>query len=434
MSIVGKSEVRVDAFDKATGRTKYYEDRMPAGALYARIKHSEIAHGYVKSIDTSAAEAIEGVVKVLTCFDVPDIAFPTAGHPWSMDPGHQDVADRHLLNRHVRYYGDEVAVVIAENEVAAMQGVRALKVEYDVLPFVLDVQKAMEPDAPQIHEECPGNVLKHTSMAKGNYDEAIQEPGLIKVEGWYETPMVQHCHIENHGCYAYGENGRITVVSSTQIPHIIRRIVGQALGRPWADIQIIKPGDHDRWTNTIMDIIPVSTKVLGILGEGITHTLTGVYFMMTGVDVDGVQTYEFGSSEGNLKEKLFLDKAGTPGTNDVIISFDFLFKSHQGQERGACTRAHQACDKFMQTYRDKMKKFKGDLCTHRSTYYDTVRPGAKRVVIIKQVAGQGAMYDTHLFGKEPSSSEGGKSIIDMGNMPVIVTPNEYRDGIIRSMQ
>ena len=150
--------------------------------------------------------------------------------------------------------------------------------------------------------------------------------------------------------------------------------------------------------------------------------------------VDGVQTYEFASSEGNLKEKLFLDKAGTPGTNDVIISFDFLFKSHQGQERGACTRAHQACDKFMQTYRDKMKKFKGDLCTHRSTYYDTVRPGAKRVVIIKQVAGQGAMYDTHLFGKEPSSSEGGKSIIDMGNMPVIVTPNEYRDGIIRSMQ
>ena len=241
MSIVGKSEVRVDAFDKATGRTRYYEDRMPAGALYARIKHSEIAHGFVRSIDTAAAEAIEGVVKVLTCFDVPDIPFPTAGHPWSMDPGHQDTADRHLLNRHVRYYGDEVAVVIAENEVAAMQGVRALKVEYEQLPFVLDVQKAMEPGAPQIHEECPGNILKHTSMAKGNYDEAIKEEGLIKVEGWYETPMVQHCHIENHGCFAYAENGRITVVSSTQIPHIIRRIVGQALGRPWADIQVIKP-------------------------------------------------------------------------------------------------------------------------------------------------------------------------------------------------
>ena len=68
-------------------------------------------------MDTSAAEQIPGVVKVLTCFDVPEHPFPTAGHPWSMDPGHQDVADRHLLNRHVRYYGDDVAVVIAENEV-----------------------------------------------------------------------------------------------------------------------------------------------------------------------------------------------------------------------------------------------------------------------------------------------------------------------------
>ncbi len=241
MSIVGKSEIRVDAYDKATGRTKYYEDRMPQDALYVRIKHSTIAHGYVKSVDTSAAEAIPGVVRVLTCFDVPEHPFPTAGHPWSMDPGHQDVADRHLLNRHVRYYGDDVAVVIAENEVAAMQGVRALQVEYEELPFVLDVQKAMEPDAPQLHEGCPGNILKHTDMRKGNYAEAITEPGLIKVEGWYETPTVQHCHIENHGCYAYEENGRIVVVSSTQIPHIIRRVVGQALGRPWADIHVIKP-------------------------------------------------------------------------------------------------------------------------------------------------------------------------------------------------
>ena len=242
MSItVGKSVARVDAFDKVTGRTKYYEDRMPAGALYIRIKHAEIAHGFVKSVDTAAAETIDGVVKVLTCFDVPDIPFPTAGHPWSMDPGHQDVADRHLLNRHVRYYGDDVAVVIAENEVAAMQGVRALKVEYEELPFVLDVQKAMEPDAPQIHENYPGNILKHTDIRKGDYAAAIQEPGLVKVEGWYETPTVQHCHIENHGCYAYEENGRVVVVSSTQIPHIIRRIVGQALGRPWADIEIIKP-------------------------------------------------------------------------------------------------------------------------------------------------------------------------------------------------
>jgi len=241
MGAIGKSEIRVDAFDKVTGRTQYYEDRMPKDALYVRIKHSTIAHGFVKSIDTSEAEKIDGVVKILTCFDVPNIPFPTAGHPWSMDPGHQDVADRHLLNRHVRYYGDDVAVVIAEDEVSAAQAVRALKVEYEELPFVLDVQKAMEDGAPQLHEKYPNNILKHTTIRNGDYQSAIQEPGLICVEGWYDTPVVQHCHIENHGCFAYEEGGRVVVVSSTQIPHIVRRIVGQALGRPWGDVRIVKP-------------------------------------------------------------------------------------------------------------------------------------------------------------------------------------------------
>ena len=238
---VGKSVTRVDAYEKATGRAKYVADLCDQSALVARILHATIAHGYVKSIDTTEAEAVPGVVKVLTCFNVPDYRFPTAGHPWSTDPAHQDVADRLLLNHHVRYYGDDIAAVIAENEIAAAQAVRALKVEYEELPFVLDVQKAMEPDAPQIHENYPGNILKHTDIRKGDYAAAIQEPGLVKVEGWYETPTVQHCHIENHGCYAYEENGRVVVVSSTQIPHIIRRIVGQALGRPWADVEIIKP-------------------------------------------------------------------------------------------------------------------------------------------------------------------------------------------------
>ena len=241
MNTVGKSEPRVDAFDKASGRTKYYEDRVPADALYVRILHAERAHALVRSIDTAAAEAVPGVVKVLTCFDVPDLPFPTAGHPWSMDPGHQDVADRHLLNRHVRYWGDDIAVVIAENEIAAKQGVRALTVEYDDLPFVLDVQQAMAEGAPQLHDSFPNNILRHTDMKKGDYRAAVREPDLVRVEGWYDTPTVQHCHIENHGCFAYEENGRIVLVTSTQIPHIIRRVVGQALGRPWGDIEVIKP-------------------------------------------------------------------------------------------------------------------------------------------------------------------------------------------------
>ena len=81
---------------------------------------------------------VPGVVRIFTCFDVPDIRFPTAGHPWSVEAAHQDVADRRLLNIHVRYYGDDVAVVVAEDEVAAAQAARLVKVEYDELPFVLD--------------------------------------------------------------------------------------------------------------------------------------------------------------------------------------------------------------------------------------------------------------------------------------------------------
>ena len=238
---VGKSVTRVDAREKATGRARYTDDLCGREALVVKICHSAIAHGFVKSVDTAAAEAIPGVVKVLTCFDVPDIPFPTAGHPWSTDPGHQDVADRLLLNRHVRYYGDEVAVVIAGDEVAAAQGVRALKVEDEELPFVLDVQEAMKDSAPQLHEEYENNVLGHSDVRRGDYEAARQEPGLIKVEGWYDTPTVQHCHIENHACFAYEEAGRMVVVSSTQIPHIVRRVVGQALGMPWGRVRIIKP-------------------------------------------------------------------------------------------------------------------------------------------------------------------------------------------------
>ena len=239
---VGKKVTRVDAYDKVIGRTKYTDDLCDKSAYIARILHSTIANGHVLSIDTSEAEKIPGVVKVFTCFDLKEKHyFPTAGHPWSTDESHQDVADRLVLTDRVRFYGDDIAAVVAEDEVSAAQALRAIKVEYEEYPFVLDVLDAMKEDAPQLHEDYPNNILKHTTIRKGNYEEAIKEPGLIKVEGWYSTPTVQHCHIENFICYAEMEGDRIKVVSSTQIPHIVRRVVGQALGVEWGKIRVIKP-------------------------------------------------------------------------------------------------------------------------------------------------------------------------------------------------
>ena len=113
---VGESKIRVDAFDKATGRAKYTGDLCDQSALWVQIVHSTVAHGIVRAVDTSGAEKIPGVVKIFTCFDVPENSSPPAGHPWSMDPHPQDVADRLLLNRHVRYYGDDVAVGVGGEE------------------------------------------------------------------------------------------------------------------------------------------------------------------------------------------------------------------------------------------------------------------------------------------------------------------------------
>lgn len=238
---VGKSVPRVDAFDKVTGRAKYTDDLIEKGALIAKVLHSTIANGIVVKMDISEASAIPGVVKIITCFDVPDIPFATAGHPWALEKSHQDVADRHLLNRRVRLYGDDIAAVIAEDEVAASRALRAIKVEYEQYPHVLSPEAAMAEGASQLHEDYPKNILAHTSFEDGDFDSAILEEGLIKIEGTYETPMVQHCHIELPISYAYMEAGRIVVVSATQIPHITRRVVAQALGLPWGKIRVIKP-------------------------------------------------------------------------------------------------------------------------------------------------------------------------------------------------
>lgn len=238
---VGKSVKRVDAFEKVTGRARYTDDYRLDHALVAKVLHSTIANGLVKSMDVTEAAKLPGVVKIVTCFDVPDITYPTAGHPWSVDPDHQDIADRKLLNRRVRYYGDDIAAVIAKDEVSASRALKLIKVVYEEFEPMVSIDASLEEGAKPIHEAYPENILNHTHYEKGNYEEAIKEEGLIRFEGEYKTPMVKHCHIETPISYAYGESGRMVVVSSTQIPHIVRRVVGQALGLSWGKVRIIKP-------------------------------------------------------------------------------------------------------------------------------------------------------------------------------------------------
>jgi len=245
---VGKSAVRVDAADKTSGRAKYTADLAPRPHLVAKLLHASIANGVVKSMDIKRAEKLPGVVKIVTCFDVPDIQYPTPGHPWSTEAAHQDVCDRKLLARRVRYYGDDIAAVVAQDEVSARRALEAIEVEYEQYPPVLTPREATAPGAVSIHEEHPDNVLNsmdvRTPITQGEFEsveDALAFPGYRQFAGHYETQMVQHCHIEPAVSYAYMEGGKLVVVSSTQIPHIVRRVVGQALGIPWGDVRVIKP-------------------------------------------------------------------------------------------------------------------------------------------------------------------------------------------------
>ena len=238
--MIGKSVPRVDAYEKVTGRAKFTDDLVPPRCLVAKVLHATIGNGIVKSIDTSEAVALEGVVKVVTFYDVPDHCYPTPGHPWSVELAHQDVADRNLLTGRVRYYGDDIAAVVAEDEIIAARALKLIKVEYEEYPVEIHPRKSMYGSNPPIHFDKKDNVLARSNYFIGDVDKGMEQAETI-VKGTYKTPIVQHCHIENPISYAYMEKGRIVVVTSTQIPHIVRRVIGQALGIPWGNVRVIKP-------------------------------------------------------------------------------------------------------------------------------------------------------------------------------------------------
>ncbi|MDO5695893.1 MAG: xanthine dehydrogenase molybdenum-binding subunit XdhA [Eubacteriales bacterium] len=242
--VIGKNIPRVDAVDKVTGRARYTQDFAMPGLLRTRLVRSTVANGLVTSIDTEKAKAVPGVVAVFTCFDVPQHPFPTAGHPWSVDPKHQDISDRLLLNRRVRYYGDEVAVVVAKDEISAKRGAALVHIEYETYPPVFEPEDALAPEATPLHPEVrENNVIVKSSykVGDGDFDDLARETDLVHVQGTYETQVVQHCHIELPVSRAYLEEGKIIIISSTQIPHIMRRVCAQALGCDIGKIRIIKP-------------------------------------------------------------------------------------------------------------------------------------------------------------------------------------------------
>ncbi|ADL08415.1 glycine/sarcosine/betaine reductase component B subunit [Thermosediminibacter oceani] len=198
-------------------------------------------------------------------------------------------------------------------------------------------------------------------------------------------------------------------------------------------IDVIKPGQHDVFTNTIMDIMPIATKVEGKMGEGITHCLRGVVVFLTGIDEAGRQIAEFGSSHGILKDKVAFGMPGTPKIDEIVLRIDVVIEKGAGMERRGPLAAHQVCDWILDHIRRELKKMPPQEAVFTQEFKDIRREGRPKVLIVKELGGQGAMHEKIIMPSEPGGVRGGKSIIDLGNVPVILTPNEVKDGGIHSM-
>ncbi len=197
-------------------------------------------------------------------------------------------------------------------------------------------------------------------------------------------------------------------------------------------LDVIHPNERHQYTETIMDVCPIATKVEGEIGSGITKVADGVVFMLTGVDEDGVQVHEFGSSEGYLDEKMYFGHPGCADENDIIIRCHVVIQRLSGMTRPGPFAAHKCQDYVIQAVRDQLKKYDGEI-VREEICEDVRRPGNPRVVLVKEIMGQGAMHDNVICPTEPCGILGGQKNVDCGNVPIILTPNQVRDGSIHAL-
>ncbi|MGN1022750.1 MAG: glycine/sarcosine/betaine reductase component B subunit [Lachnospiraceae bacterium] len=229
----------------------------------------------------------------------------------------------------------------------------------------------------------------------------------------------------------------------TQFQHgvleIMENIRDRALGMSpdIRDIQvrILAPGENDLFVNANLDFFPIACKVSGELGVGITHLLTGMTVMLTGVEEGGFQPANIGSSYGILRDHLVKDQAGTPASGDYLLHVDVLLRDGAGRTAVGILAAHQAADRIADEIREPLLQLHAgeepDAVTE--TFTDAVNPGLPRAVLVKIVSGLGSMYDTALFPAQPCGILGARLIRQCGCIPWAITPNQCRDGVIHSL-
>ena len=228
--VVGKPVPRPDALAKVTGQAIFAADLYFDNMLHAKVLRSSRPHARIRRIDTSKARAIPGVVAVLTADDIPGTrTHGTVRADWPS-----------LCWDKVCYTGDALALVAAETEAIAEEALSLIEVEYEPLPAVFSPQEALTPGAPLVHENTPGNLLKHIKVRKGDVKAGFTHADLI-VEQEYHTPFIEHAYLEPEaGVAVPGPDGRITVYVGSQIPFEDRRQVAEALAIPREKVRIVQ--------------------------------------------------------------------------------------------------------------------------------------------------------------------------------------------------
>ncbi len=199
-------------------------------------------------------------------------------------------------------------------------------------------------------------------------------------------------------------------------------------------LEIITPADYDKYSETIMDVQPIACKEEGDVGHGISRDLQGVVMVLTGTDANGVQIGEFGSSEGEMSKNIMWGRPGAPEKGEIFIKGQVTVKAGSNMERPGPLAAHKAFDHITEEIRKALKKVDDD-----SLVVDTIhlkqyrRPGNKKVLIVKEIMGQGAMHDNLILPVEPVGTLGAKPNVDLGNLPIMLAPTEVLDGGIHAL-
>src|SRR3954464_5514153 len=236
-SIIGKPIAMVDAAGKTTGAGKYTDDLSLPGLLVGKVLHSPHPHARIKRIDTSRAEQLPGVVAVVVRADAPN--------PYGILPvGHDEHA---LAIDKVRYVGDNVACVAAEDEATAERALELIDVEYELLPAYFDPEESMKAERGLIHDNKPHNLEKDYHHVFGDPDKGFAEADHIE-EARFIANEVTHAAMEPHSTLAAfeidsqtGKPGRLTVWSSTQVPYYLQHKLSLVLDMPMSQIRVIKP-------------------------------------------------------------------------------------------------------------------------------------------------------------------------------------------------